>query len=366
MKIAVVLPPGSCFSASRPNSMETVVRTMAEAGQTPGARLHVYCTEGAWDYNGYTVTTLPTDKGERRRVLADALREFGPDLIEFHQDATVGAKIAREFPEAASLLYRHNAMKPPATPIDRWRYGIRYSSVDGLIFVSESERGIFARDYPGQAARAHAIPNPINAELWRGDVDDRDPVIAFAGRAMPQKGVDLICAALPRVLDRHPGWRAVLMLNDWQHHGEWAEPHVAPLEKRYPDRVQVLRSAPLGEVREHMRRAAIALTPSTWAEPLGLTALEAHAAGAALISSGRGGLKEASGPHALYVPVLSVDALASAMDELIDRPARRRALAASAQTYVFETHTPERRAAQLHALRTRLVEARRNQVKRAA
>jgi len=85
------------------------------------------------------------------------------------------------------------------------------------------------------------------------------------------------------------------MLNDWEEHRLWAEPHVAPL-RRYGDRVRLLHSAPLAEVRSWMKRAAIALVPSTWAEPFGLTALEAHAAGAALVSSGRGGLREASGP----------------------------------------------------------------------
>ncbi|MFW8695567.1 glycosyltransferase, partial [Mesorhizobium japonicum] len=102
----------------------------------------------------------------------------------------------------------------------------------------------------------------------------------------------------------------------WDDHQAWAAPHVAPLE-RFGDRVAILRSASLGEVREIMKTVAIAVTPSVWAEPLGLTALEAHAAGAALISSGRGGLREASGPHALYVDEVTPASLTDAMETLV-------------------------------------------------
>lgn len=357
MKTAIVMPPSSRFCEIRPNSMETVVRTLAAASARTG-EVRVFCCEGAEAYGPMPVQTLPYGRKTRLRALREALQAYQPDLIEFHQQAIPAIRTAGHIPGAVSILYQHNALKTSRNPINRWRYKRRYGRMDGLVFVSESERRIFLRDFPELADRAHAIPNPINADLWRGDVEDRDKVIAFAGRAMKEKGVDLICAALPGVLDRHPDWRAVLMLNDWEVHGGWAQPHVAPLE-RYGDRVQVLRSAPLGQVREVMKRAAIALTPSTWAEPLGLTALEAHAAGAALISSGRGGLREASGPHALYVEDLTAPNLEAAMERLITHPDERLALARGAQAYVFETHVPARRAAQLDALRARLLDAKR-------
>jgi glycosyltransferase involved in cell wall biosynthesis len=138
----------------------------------------------------------------------------------------------------------------------------------------------------------------------------------------------------------------------------WAARHVAPLE-RYGGRVEVLKSAPLAEVRRRMQTAAIALTPSVWDEPFGLTAIEAHAAGAALISSGRGGLREASGPHAVYIDAVTPKTLSAAMDRLISSPEERLALARFAQAYVLATHTPERRAAELAAVRQTAIDRRR-------
>lgn len=354
MKTAVVMPIGGRFCLHQPNSMETVARTLAEAGPE---EVRIFCCDGAAEHGDLAVHVLPVEG--RLKALRRALLDYRPDVIEFHQQTHQAVALAPHFPDAAITLYRHNAVKPPRHLIDRWRYGARYDRMDGLIFVSDAERLGFLNDFPRLADKAHAIRNPIDVGLWRAPVEAREPLIAFAGRAMPEKGVDLVCAALPAVLERHPEWRAALMLNDWDRHEAWAAPHVAPLA-RFGDRVSVLRSAPLAEVRAVMGRAAIALTPSVWSEPLGLTALEAHAAGAALISSGRGGLREASGPHALYLDALTAEHLTEAIDALVLDPERRIDMARAAQTYVMETHAPPQRAAELHALRQTLVRAKRS------
>lgn len=357
MKTAIVMPPGSRFCVNRPNSMETVVRTLAEARERQDD-FRIFCCEGAEKLGDLPVHTLPGRGRARLLALIDALKDYQPDLIEFHQQVNQAVKVAPSFRHAVRILYRHNVIKTSPNPWDRFRYYLRYKRMDGLIFVSHYARTDFQGAFPRLNGRAHAVPNPIHAELWRGDVQDRDRIIAFAGRATSQKGVHLICEALPGVLDRNPEWRAVLMLSDWEEHADWVRPHVAALD-RYGEQVTIMRSAPLGDVRQVMKRAAIALTPSTGGEALGLTALEAHAAGAALISSGRGGLREASGPHALYVDDLTVANLGAAMERLIKDPDERLTLARGAQAYVFETHVPGLRAAQLDALRDQLVQAKR-------
>jgi len=335
--------------------METVVRTLAGADRSGETR--VFCCRGGGDHNPADVEVLP---GGHRRMgaLIERLKDFQPDVIEHHQQVKQALTIQRVFPEVAHLLYRHNALRTPRHAIDRWRYAARYRRMGGLVFVSVAERDAFVRTFPQFADKAFAVPNPIDAYAWLASPEDRQRVIAFAGRAMPEKGVDMLCAALPAVLDAHPDWRAVLMLNDWDDHARWAAAQIAPLE-RYGDRVEVLKSAPLAEVRQRMKSAAIAVTPSVWAEPFGLTAIEALAAGAALISSGRGGLREASGPHAIYVDAVTPKTLASAMGRLIQDPDERLALARSGQAHVLAVHTPQGRAAELDAVRRTVVERRR-------
>ena len=350
-RTAILLPSGCRFSEHSPNSMETVVRTMAGVLGSHGTR--VFCCEGAEDHGLDGVEVLPAGP-ERRRVLIEKLFAFRPEIIEHHQQVKQAVAIASAMPDAAHILYRHNALKTPGNRLDAWRYNRRYAAMDGFIFVSEAERALFAEAYPRLADRAWAVPNPIDIEPWLASPEHREPVIAFAGRAMPEKGLDVICAALPDVLDRHPKWRAVLMLADWDHHHRWAAPHLKPLE-RYGDRVTVLRSVPLTTVQRQMKAASIALTPSVWAEPFGLAAVEAHAAGAALISSGRGGLREASGPHALYVDDITPRSLTAAIEQLIFHPLQRLAMARAAQRYVAVVHTPQRRAADLLRIRRQVL-----------
>ncbi len=354
MRIAVLLPPGCLFSEAQPNSMETVVRTLAASRDMVDTR--IFCCEGALDHNTPGVIALP--RQNRQRALVAALLAFNPEVIEYHQHVKQALAVSSGFPKAVHLLYRHNALKPSRHLLDRWRYEARYSRMDGFVFVSTVERELFGRTYPRLADRAYAVPNAIDAAAWFALPENREPVIAFAGRAMPEKGLDVLCAALPAVLDAHSEWRAVLMLNDWDRHAEWASPHIARLD-RYGARVTVLRSAHLAQVREHMKSAAIALTPSVWDEPFGLTAVEAHAAGAALISSGRGGLREASGDHALYVEAVTPRSLADAMDRLIRNPEERLALARAGQRHVAEHHTPMRRATELQQVYEAIVAARR-------
>lgn len=328
--------------------METVVRTLVQA--SPGADVRIFCYDGATDHGLSNVVVLPAEGARRRAALIDGLRAYRPDVIEHHQQVKQAVFVSSILPEPAHILYRHNALKTPRHGLDSWRYNRRYDWMDGFVFVSDAEKDAFVRAYPRQADRAYSVPNPIDVAPWLGALEHREPVIAFAGRAMPEKGVAAVCAALPTVLDRHPDWRAVLMLNDWDHHHRWASPHVAPLA-RYGERVKVLRSAPIGQVQAVMKSAAIALTPSIWDEPFGLTAVEAHAAGAALISSGRGGLREASGPHALYLRAVAPNLLVEAMERLILDPGERFRLARGGQRYVAEVHQPWRRAAQLQQVR---------------
>jgi len=59
---------------------------------------------------------------------------------------------------------------------------------------------------------------------------------------------------------------------------------------------------------------------SKWAEPFGRVTLEAHAGGAALISSGTGGLSEISGDAALYLEAVTGPVIASALCQLAGCP----------------------------------------------
>ena len=92
-----------------------------------------------------------------------------------------------------------------------------------------------------------------------------------------------------------------------------------------------------------MARAAIVVVPSRWPEPFGLTALEAMASGAALVSSGRGGLAELTAGAALRVDPDRPDALADALRRLANDPSERRRLAEAGRLRAREYDLPAAR-----------------------
>lgn len=338
--------------------MEMVALTL-NARSRYGKDIRIICDAGAADPALPDLVTVPAGLGKTARtnaVLAQ-LKAFNPDIVEYHQQLGPAAELAKALPGPIHVLYRHTRIKPPKNPFERFRYRRRLQAFDHLLFVSDAACAEFRADYPGFRGAVSAVCNPIDPDLWRGSPETREPLILFTGRAMPEKGLDAFCEALATVLDRHPDWRGALMLGDWDKHANWAAPQVARLD-RFGDRVEIYRSAPMAAVIETTRRAAVAVTPSRVAEALGLTALEAHAAGAALVSSGRGGLREASGEHALYVDPPEAPGLTAAILRLVENGDLRQTMAREGQAYVVATHAPDIRAAQLDDLRQGLMAAR--------
>lgn len=357
MRVAVVMPRGGTMCRRTVNSMETVAHTLRRHSRQKSAT-RIICDAGAAEPLEPDLVTVPAglDKGARVAAVARTLLAYDPDYIEHHQQLESSAALARRFPDKINVLYRHTRIKRPRDPIGRLRYQARLKAFDHLVFVSEAAVAEFLADYPVFADRVSAVCNPIDAAPWHGDPETREKLILFSGRAMKEKGLEPFCAALAAVLDHASDWRGALMLGDWDKHRTWADPVVRTLD-RFGDRVEIHKSASLSQVMATTKRAAIAVAPSFVAEALGLTALEAHAAGAALVSSGRGGLREASGVHAVYVDPPHAEGLTRALIDLIADPARRIAMAHAGQNWIAEVHSAAARAAQVDDLRDRLLVA---------
>ena len=121
---------------------------------------------------------------------------------------------------------------------------------------------------------------------------------------------------------------------------------------REPETVQALRDAakgfngrnrvdsnvPYAEVKAAWERAAVGMVLTTGPEPFGRTALEALASGAALITSGRGGLAEICGSCAVTVEPSDADGVAAALGQLLDEPERRAELARAGRKRVEQLY----------------------------
>ena len=93
-------------------------------------------------------------------------------------------------------------------------------------------------------------------------------------------------------------------------------------------RIRVDSNVPYTEVKAAWERAEVGMVLTTGPEPFGRTALEAMASGAAVITSGRGGLTEICGQYAVTVEPSDANGIAAALGQLLDTPDWRAELAA--------------------------------------
>ena len=184
----------------------------------------------------------------------------------------------------------------------------------------------------------------------------REQLILFIGRVVPEKAPDAFVAACAIALPRLPGWRAEIIGADRSRADSPDTRFVRSVREAaraagvtlpgYRDHPEVLAA---------LAQAAIVVVPSRWQEPFGLSALEAMASGAALICSPRGGLPEVAGDAALYADPDDPAALADAMVALARDAARRDSLATAGRSRARQFDLPPTLAA-LASLRRAILE----------
>jgi glycosyltransferase involved in cell wall biosynthesis len=180
---------------------------------------------------------------------------------------------------------------------------------------------------------ARIIPNGLDdgfraaVRARPADPDGSGPSLVTAGRLEDVKGVQVLLSALPAILAAHPGARLTVLGTGTM------DDHL----RRMADELGVgaaVRwagwSSP-ATMAATLAAADVAVVPSIWPESFGLTALEALAAGCAVVAADGGGLPDLvrPGETGLLVPPGHAPALAAAVLSLLADPALRARLAAA-------------------------------------
>jgi len=131
----------------------------------------------------------------------------------------------------------------------------------------------------------HAILSPIRTE--DGSTTQQHGLVGFAGRLVPEKGVEILLRAISKLPDVRleiAGEGPLL-------------PRLRELsfELGIAPRVNFLGYQSADKVKELYRRSSVICIPSVWQEPYGYAAAEALALGRGLIVSDRGALPELVG-----------------------------------------------------------------------
>jgi glycosyltransferase involved in cell wall biosynthesis len=200
----------------------------------------------------------------------------------------------------------------------------RYPLLDALTVLTESDNDTYARAF-GDSVRLEHIPNATPALDADPPALDR-PVVVAAGRLTLQKGFDMLIPAFAQVVQRHPEWTLRICGNG---------PQLRSLERLIIEHElsnNVLLMGPVDRLDLQMSQASMYVLSSRH-EGLPMVMIEAMSLGLPVVSfdcpTGPAEVIQ-DGRSGILVPESDVDALASAMLELIEDPDRRRALGAGA------------------------------------
>ncbi len=352
MRLLVVLPRRAPTDRDIPNSVDLCVRDLLAASCYRATACIV--AERAHDlFDAFELADVPRFVAAHTalmvRRVARLARASGAALVVVHQQFQIAAGLARMLPGRV-VFHAHGFYKsyPPSGRLAAIRRCVRLREIRrlaGLVHVSEACRDHFASSWPDVATPQAVVHNGLDFGPWQAGMGKRQEVLCV-GRCRPEKGILEAAQALARVLPERPGWRARLVLSETgRNPGYMRQVREVLGGPGLRERVEIETSVPWHGIRQRYERAAIALVPSRWREPFGRTALEAHAGGAALISSGTGGLREVSGPHALFVDPADLNAFTAALRRLIDDDSLREEMARGGAGYVRDRFSIEAVAA---------------------
>ena len=242
--------------------------------------------------------------------------------------------VANAMPDKPVIVHRHSFEKENHGRIKGYIIGRRYASLAGTLAVSEALRKALVARWPDVADKFVTAHNGLDFSQWH-PARERRREILWVGRAVQEKGCFEAAIGVTRALERAPGWRARFILSN-VHEQPGVFKRTLGVLQRMPDRIAVEVNRPFEFVKEANEHAEIALCPSIWKEPFGRTALEAHAGGAALISSGRGGLREVSDGHADFIDEVTAETIEAAILRLIGSADLRRKLQEDGRHYALK------------------------------
>jgi len=329
LKILQVMPPGKHFGPLRATSIDLDTRDLVRYSRFRDTTV-VVADRVAEMFGDVQVSPVDQTGGVADRSLvghvADLVESHKFDLVVVQQRLPLASQIARSLPRTPVVFRAHTFQKDfqDRGRLERaFRRRVRkrlYNDLAGILHVSEACARAFRQTWPDVRAPSYVVNNGLDFSEWSPN-RERNPEILCVARCAPEKGVLEAAQAVAEVLPQHSGWRAGFILSDIERKHEYFE-RVRNTLSAVSDRVWLRTDVPFDQVKRAYERAAIALVPSKWEEPFGRTALEAHAGGAALISSGTGGLADISGDGAVFLPKVSAQAIRYSLTSLISNKQR--------------------------------------------
>jgi glycogen(starch) synthase len=167
-----------------------------------------------------------------------------------------------------------------------------------VIICSSSMEGELEHHFRVPSDKIAVIPNAIDISRYTRHIDQEsvkrhygigpyDKMVLFVGRLVPQKGVEYLIKAAPRIIQQHSEAR-IFITGDG-----WSKNYLENLARStgHADRIRFLGFVSDSQLVELTMSADALVIPSVY-EPFGIVALEGMAAGVPVVAANVGGLSE--------------------------------------------------------------------------
>ena len=286
----------------------------------------------AWLPAGYDVRVLPGTGGTmwEQRTLARALATDG---IEVLFSPAYSTPLMTRVPRVLALHDVSFAARPEWFT---WREGMRRrilarrsaTAAKAVVTISEFSKAEITRLFGTPASSIHVIPPGIDAPVARSQASTSGGAsVLYVGSIFNRRRIPDLVAGFARVAARHTDAVLHLVGDNRSHPRQDIGAIIAGSQTAL--RIHWHRYAPELELQQLYTEARAFAFLSEY-EGLGLTPLEALAAGIPSVLLDTPVAREACGQAALYVPLGDIDAVANALEVLLYDEERRRTLLAAA------------------------------------
>ncbi|MEM2309706.1 MAG: glycosyltransferase family 4 protein [Candidatus Bathyarchaeia archaeon] len=267
--------------------------------------VRIYRTPIELGHPNFIVWTLIFNHFIEKRV-AMLSRDVKFDILHAHDwlvaPASIASKHYLRLPLVSTIHSTevgrsHGLHNPDSYLIDGVEWWLTYES-KRIIVTSNAMKREVEDHFHLPSEKIDIIPNAIDASKYnipvdRGNVKRRfgiDPserIVLFVGRLVPQKGVEYLIMAAPKIVERHPDARIVIVGDGW------SKDYLLSLAASTgcQHKITFLGFISDQDLIEIMLSSDVLVVPSIY-EPFGIVALEGMAAGIPIVASNTGGLAE--------------------------------------------------------------------------
>lgn len=319
-------------------------------GTVAGARVHPLERFGALGKARYVFEAV------RARRLIRGLR---PDVVHALHVTSYGfvAALAGVHPLVTSVWGYDILQAPGRSPVHRRITTFALGRAD-IVTATGEALAEATRPFLAPGRPIEVVPYGIDLDRFtpaNGSLPAGEPVIGAVKALVPTKGFSYLLDAMPKVLERHPRAR-LLLVGDG--------PERAKLERQardlgIADRVEFAGEAAHDQVHSYLARMDVFVQPSL-TESFGVSALEASATALPVVASDVEGGREIvrDGETGILVPPGESESLAHALLRLLDQPDLRAAMGTAGRHFVEQRYNWPENAARMEALYREVVEAR--------